>query len=640
VTLVGERLLVDGDKLDARIDGRLTSAEHVSTMEGASSLELTIADNDLELLRSGVLTRPGRPNRRQKLLQDFDQAAWARFGAARLELDGAFFRLAGVSGQYDSPPWTITLTFENEIAALMRHMTSPVKWSRGTVTRAEVIHILARRTMRAHGVQFGYFSPQEGQRQPQAKPDTEQATKGIHPNKQLTVQGSPASREQRKNMETVLAVADEEKAGERATLALLEACIQESWFRNLPGGHSSSVGILQLLNIHLGGSTSTNGGRRDVELVARKFLTDGYWIKGGAIKLATRNPDWTPGKIAQNVQGSGADSGDGGTYEQWRAEADAILDAWGGVSRLQVIRERFEFRAGGRRKGETKARDYWTDSGELAEKVRWRRFAHANILWFVSDEYLFQQRPTVILNRGALTPGVLGVTFDADVGLPVSEITLRALTARWSTPAGAVIDVEDLGPLNGRWLTWMHRQNLLRDTSTLTLRRPAPQLKEPAASTRVRQSTETAPESGTPRAEIVKQARKALKQRARYRYRQIRPMPASLFPDNLVEIIEVDCSSFITLVYKAAGIKDPNGRGYDGAGYTGTLAANGKKTTDPQPGDLCFYGDPNATSSHVNLYVGDGKAINMGPSAGLSEVRVKDVRGDFREYRTYDLSDA
>jgi cell wall-associated NlpC family hydrolase len=55
-------------------------------------------------------------------------------------------------------------------------------------------------------------------------------------------------------------------------------------------------------------------------------------------------------------------------------------------------------------------------------------------------------------------------------------------------------------------------------------------------------------------------------------------------------ILRLDCSEFVTLVYKAAGVVDPNGRGYNGTGYTGTLVANGTRTSNPQPGDLVFYG--------------------------------------------------
>lgn len=69
-------------------------------------------------------------------------------------------------------------------------------------------------------------------------------------------------------------------------------------------------------------------------------------------------------------------------------------------------------------------------------------------------------------------------------------------------------------------------------------------------------------------------------------YAQKRPMPKQ--PKTLPLI--TDCSGFATLAYKAAGAPDPNGRGYDGTGYTGTLMQKGRTVSTPLPGDLIFYG--------------------------------------------------
>lgn len=76
-----------------------------------------------------------------------------------------------------------------------------------------------------------------------------------------------------------------------------------------------------------------------------------------------------------------------------------------------------------------------------------------------------------------------------------------------------------------------------------------------------------------------------------------------------------DCSSFATWCYWHAGAPDPNGRGYDGYGFTGTQAARGKRITTPKPGDLIFYGSgPNY--SHVTVYIGNGLCVSHGSEAG------------------------
>jgi hypothetical protein len=104
-----------------------------------------------------------------------------------------------------------------------------------------------------------------------------------------------------------------------------------------------------------------------------------------------------------------------------------------------------------------------------------------------------------------------------------------------------------------------------------------------------------------------------------------------------------DCSSFVTQCYYAAGAKDPNGRGFDGAGYTGTLLAHGKKITKSQLSiaDLVFYGFtrspsgafPYGSPTHVALYAGSGKVYSMGSSIGPSYYDLA-YRADLNCYTT------
>jgi hypothetical protein len=76
-----------------------------------------------------------------------------------------------------------------------------------------------------------------------------------------------------------------------------------------------------------------------------------------------------------------------------------------------------------------------------------------------------------------------------------------------------------------------------------------------------------------------------------------------------------DCSGFVTACHYAGGAPDPNGRGYDHLGYTGTLMSQGHMVgniNDLDPGDLCFYGStthgsgafPVGSPTHVALYAG------------------------------------
>lgn len=90
----------------------------------------------------------------------------------------------------------------------------------------------------------------------------------------------------------------------------------------------------------------------------------------------------------------------------------------------------------------------------------------------------------------------------------------------------------------------------------------------------------------------------ALAHSARWTYLQKRPMAQSMRTTT-----RMDCSETVTLLYRDAGLGDPNGRGYDGFGNTDTLLGHGPRI-DPKkrkPGALVFYADP----SHVTICLRD-----------------------------------
>lgn len=96
-----------------------------------------------------------------------------------------------------------------------------------------------------------------------------------------------------------------------------------------------------------------------------------------------------------------------------------------------------------------------------------------------------------------------------------------------------------------------------------------------------------------------------------------------------------DCSSMATWTYWAAGAPDPNGRGYDGAGYTGTLALRGRQIAEVmmKPGDLVLYGFA-YPHKHVAIYVGGGKVVSHGSEGGPYLLPTR-YRADLAQCRTY-----
>lgn len=105
-----------------------------------------------------------------------------------------------------------------------------------------------------------------------------------------------------------------------------------------------------------------------------------------------------------------------------------------------------------------------------------------------------------------------------------------------------------------------------------------------------------------------------------------------------------DCSSSVTMIYFAAGFHDPNGRKYDGWGYTGTLVAHGRPVnrSNIQPCDLVFYGHssarpgfPAGSPTHVGMVMDrKGAIFTFGSDPGPSFRRI-DYRSDLHSIRRY-----
>lgn len=120
------------------------------------------------------------------------------------------------------------------------------------------------------------------------------------------------------------------------------------------------------------------------------------------------------------------------------------------------------------------------------------------------------------------------------------------------------------------------------------------------------------------------------------RYGMYRPMPDGLYSDEALAGGRIDCSTFATLVFKAAGAPDPNGRAYSGEGWTGTLWNNGAAATGaPRALDLALYGDVYATSGHVAVVINADEVISFGHTP-IERYPIK-YRSDFKGIRRYEV---
>jgi hypothetical protein len=104
----------------------------------------------------------------------------------------------------------------------------------------------------------------------------------------------------------------------------------------------------------------------------------------------------------------------------------------------------------------------------------------------------------------------------------------------------------------------------------------------------------------TTRERIVAAARWGIANEPRIHYGQARPFPLSRrLP------LTTDCSGFVTLCFFLAGAPHPNGLGYDGEGWTGTLLRHLPAVGRLRPGDIVVWG----------VYPGHHCALVLEPAA-------------------------
>jgi cell wall-associated NlpC family hydrolase len=351
------------------------------------------------------------------------------------------------------------------------------------------------------------------------------------------------------------------------------------------------------------------------------------------IKNDKANPSYKLQDLVESVQRSGQPE----EYGQWEKEAKHIVDEYGGGAEGSVTHqyyEPFQFTVG--QPDGPKGENFWQAALRLAAKVRWRFFVVGNFIYYMSDDDLLKSKPVMIIDDN--DPGIENIDGDLmDDGKPATELTIECRMDAWDGDPGEVVQLKStMGPGAGRWLIWTIHQPFFTDKTTITIKRPQKALKEPAPTlTSSSRDAGRIYSGGTVdgdglRDKIVNAAELALSSKYHYHYLQSRPMPRSLFSKEAQA--GIDCSAFVTLVYKAAGADDPNGFAYNGTGNTTTLMSHGKKTGTYSRGDLVFYRSP----EHVGVYIGDGMVIEMGGDPGPRKVPIN-YRNDMIGVYTYNL---
>jgi hypothetical protein len=125
------------------------------------------------------------------------------------------------------------------------------------------------------------------------------------------------------------------------------------------------------------------------------------------------------------------------------------------------------------------------------------------------------------------------------------------------------------------------------------------------------------------RKRIVSNARWGVDHEPNIHYRQSRPIDG--IHDAFRLPLYTDCSGFATDCYSWAGAPDPNGNGFDGYGFTGTILGHCRHVprAEAKPGDLVVFGGYPGTHVVILTEPGshsDPKCVSHGQEAGPIEV--------------------
>lgn len=445
----------DRAELDMDVAGSITDGFLDRTMDGASTISITIFDPDRILLQSKIWN-------------------WT----LSVSFDGLWHRLVNVTKSGNN----VTLVFENAVISWMRSHKTPLKVSRNKMTRAEFIKKLVDEIkMDEHlGMPIVFFSPQLHKKQPVATPeDQKKNSKQKRDKKQgglvsstehLTVKGKTSTRKQLQVQEEVLDVGISMSANRKVLQAAIMVINAESAATNLPGGDADSRGAFQ--------QQKFINGRRTSWPATGKITPDAKGFFEVAIKTDKASPHLTTEMLCQTIQRSG--TADGSNYKKWKAEAKKTLDEYGagvGGSVTSEYYKPYQFTRG--QPDGPKGENTWDCAKRLSSQVQWYFFVDDYTVYYVSRDDLIGQKPIMVIDDD--DDGIEDIDFDWDTNKPINEATVTCRAEQWFARPGEVVMLKStMGPAAGRWLVSRINQPFFTNLTTITLRSPLNPKKEPA----------------------------------------------------------------------------------------------------------------------------------------------------------------
>lgn len=325
---------------------------------------------------------------------------------------------------------------------------------------------------------MGFYCPELDDKQQIKRPSTSstvgQAGRASGLGSQaITVKGKPASALQRDVIEGCLAQAQQDGASRRVMIAVVMAITQESdagVLANVTTGNDDT-GIYQQ-----GRNWISVAGARQPGPSTHAFLVTGpsSWKKvHGSTKTAPADLETAIKQVQISVGG----------YRQWEGEATNTVNVWLGSDSAKTITstvvEPFEYTRG-EKHGDRE--NSWDALGRYATDIGYHRWAQHNTLLVVSDDELRAAAPSAEVHgdEGWL---LQAPAWEWNPRRATHEVTMRVLADRWGMQIGAVLNLHR-GAAQGRFLVAETSGGLVSPEMDVTLRRPTPKKREPAASTK------------------------------------------------------------------------------------------------------------------------------------------------------------
>lgn len=482
---------VDFKSFAARLSGlvkvdleeHITAAKIARTIEGASTITVTVNDFNRSLLRSGLLS------------QRLD-----------VDIDGLWFRMTQVDKSSDD----LDLIFQDREIEILRTYHNWRIAQRGQMTRAEFVLSMIREVKEFN---IPVVIPELHKVQPIEKyagdligtdtiinkskgisPDINTAAQDAHRHGEtntnvdptiLTVKGATATSEQIQNANIALMTGDSMGVSRKLKVIAIMTAITESRIINNPGGDADSAGLYQQ---RPGWGSYLD--RTDVETSSRLFYK-------AALKVEAANPDQAYWFICAETQHPREDLRR--EYAKWRVEAERFVNAYGDVgipvndaNAMSTSLQTY----GGSAKGPfyfyrgkivdkrglkiRKPENTWDCIQRLGDEVDWRGFFVSGRFYFISEADLFKQQPAATITE--FTEGISSFDFSYDNHKKSATIDIEAEVGRWQIPPGSVVVIKEAGPVDGRWLVNDYERDLIGSNkiAKITLKKPRPQLPEPS----------------------------------------------------------------------------------------------------------------------------------------------------------------